>query len=78
MRKILVFTLILAFAVQSCTRVPITNRKQLNLLPESELIAMAKVNYEEFLSTAQVLPDTDPRAIRVKRVGDNLVAAVEK
>jgi predicted Zn-dependent protease len=33
----------------SCNEVPLTNRKQMNLLPEKELIAMSLTSYNEFL-----------------------------
>ncbi|MFN3916851.1 MAG: M48 family metallopeptidase [Flavobacteriales bacterium] len=78
MKKYALLFSLVAFTVVSCTRVPITNRKQLNLLPESELIAMAKANYAEFLASANVLPLGDQRAARVKNMGDKLVKSVEK
>jgi predicted Zn-dependent protease len=75
MRAIFLF-LLGSFLISSCTRVPITNRRQLNLLPESELIQMAKTNYAEFLASAHVLPYSDPRAARVKEVGEKIAEAV--
>jgi len=33
----------------ACAKVPITQRKQMNLLPESELISMSLTNYHDFL-----------------------------
>ena len=33
--------LLITFLVVACTKVPITGRRQLNLLPESEVMAMS-------------------------------------
>lgn len=63
--------------IASCSKVPITNRKQTNLLPESTLIEMSKDQYAAFLAEATVLPDSDPRAQRVKRVGEKIKDATE-
>lgn len=72
------FLLIVVLLSECGQRVPITNRRQMNLIPESELIAMAENQYKEFLSTANVLPDSDPRAQQVNRVGLKIKASVEK
>jgi len=70
--------LLLSIMIVSCAKVPITDRRQANLMPESNLIAMAKQQYVAFLKTAKVLPDTDPRSIRVARIGNNIKIATEK
>jgi predicted Zn-dependent protease len=62
----------------SCTRVPITNRRQVNLLAESEMIGMSLQAYSDFLSQSQVLPDTDPRTTMVRNIGNKIKAASEK
>lgn len=61
----------------ACAKVPITNRRQPNLLPESSLIDMSKQQYAAFLAEANVVPDSDPRAQRVKQVGEKIAAATE-
>lgn len=61
----------------ACAKVPISNRRQANLMPESNLIEMAKAQYAEFLAAAKVLPDTDPRSIRVAKIGENIKVATE-
>jgi hypothetical protein len=40
--------------IWACNRVPITGRKQMNLLPESELAAMSLAEYNNFLSQSNV------------------------
>ncbi len=62
----------------SCTKVPITNRRQMNLIAESEMIGMSLTAYQEFLSTSQVLPASDPKTALVHRIGNNIKGAVEK
>ncbi len=72
-----VFIAIILFSF-SCTRVPITGRKQMNLMPESELMTMSLTEYNKFLSSHTTLPSSDPNTILVKKVGNNIKAAVEK
>lgn len=67
-----VMTLIVMYA---CTRVPITNRKQLILIGDSEMNAMAFASYKQFLDTSRVMPQGNKNAQMVKRVGDRIAAA---
>lgn len=76
--KIFYYLLLVTVFMYSCTRVPVTNRKQLNLLPEDQLIVMSDSAYKQFLDTNKVLKDNDPRVIRVRRVGDKIKTVVEK
>ena len=64
--------------VTSCSRVPITGRRQVNLLPENMLVGMALTNYQEFLSENPPLPDADPRQQQVRRVGNRIASAVNQ
>lgn len=58
-----------------CSIVPFTGRRQVNLLPESELIAMGFAGYRDFLSENP--PSTDAAAsAMVREVGENIVKAV--
>lgn len=68
--------IIVILTLWSCVKVPITGRKQMKLLPESELITMANAQYAEFLTANQVLNNS--QAAQVKRVGDRIAKAVEK
>jgi len=76
MKKIITY-LFLGVGILSCTKVPITNRRQTNLMKETNLIEMSKQQYSEFLAGAKVLPSTDPRAQRVARVGEKVKNATE-
>lgn len=72
--------LLVAFTtlVTACSKVPITNRRQTHLLPETTLIEMSNDQYDAFLAEATVLPDSDPRAIKVKEVGEKIKDATVK
>lgn len=76
MKKYILFITVTAFAY-SCVRVPVTKRKQLKLMNEQELIAMADTAYTNFLSQNTVLPKSDPRSVRVERVGKNIAKSIE-
>jgi predicted Zn-dependent protease len=76
--KNLIYILVFATTLVACSKVPITNRRQTHLLPESQLIEMSKQQYAAFLAEATVLPDNDPRAQRVQRVGEKIMVATEK
>jgi predicted Zn-dependent protease len=80
MKKTTVVLAILAmigFAI-SCAKVPISGRRQLNLMPETELIGMSFKAYQEFLDTNKVLAATNNDVVMVRRIGNNIKAAVEK
>lgn len=77
MKKLIVLSLILAFAA-ACSTVPITGRKQMNLLPESQLRTQAAASYSEFIGQNQTLPQSDPRVQQVKRVGEKIAAAATR
>ncbi len=74
MKKIFAI-LLLGVILAACARVPITKRKQLKLLPESNLIEMSQTAYMEFLASATVLPQSDARAKRVTKVGNQIKEA---
>jgi len=60
----------------ACTRVPITDRKQVHLLPESQMISMSLVAYSDFLKENDVV-ETGSNYNSVKRVTDKLIPSVE-
>lgn len=78
MRKNILSLVLIGLVVISCKTVPITGRKQLSLLPESEMIAMSDTAYTSFLKENNVLPNSDPRAKQVKDVGLRIADAVER
>lgn len=76
--KSIALILVTSILFIACSKVPITDRRQTHLLPESQLIEMSKTQYTAFLAEANVLPDSDPRAQRVAKVGEKIKIATEK
>lgn len=75
MRKL--FFLFSFFVFFACVeRVPITNRKQVSLISESEMIGMSLTEYGTFLKSHKTLPEDDPRDQIVKRVGNKIKDAI--
>lgn len=68
-------TIVILF--QACSVVPLTGRKQLSLLPESEMISMSLTNYSDFMKENPVVTDKN-KSDMVKEVGSNISAAVIK
>jgi len=75
LRLLLVFGLLLS--LPSCSNVPITGRKQLNLVPDSMMNSMSFQNYREFLSQNKLSNNAEQTQL-VKRVGVRIQQAVEK
>ncbi len=74
--KLLSAILIILF-LHSCSTVPITGRKQLNMIPNSELMAMSFQQYDDFLKE-NPLSNNDKQAFLVKDVGFRIQKSVEK
>lgn len=68
------FVLILS----SCKTVPVTGRKQLNLVPDFMIREMAFSQYDSFVKASAALPVHDARAQMVQRAGTKIQVAVEK
>lgn len=76
MKKIAIVFLI-GFIAYSCSKVPVTGRRQLNMLPESTLMGMSLTSYKQFLSENKVLANGNDQTAMVKRVGQKIATAVE-
>jgi len=61
----------------SCSTVPLTGRRQLSLIPESELIAMSLTSYSDFLKENS-LSTNRANTTLVQDVGKNISTAVVK
>ncbi len=76
MKKILSFILI-ASMLAACSTNRVTGRKQLSLVPESELQTMASQQYDAFLSENKVVnPSSSQDAAMVHKVGRDIAAAI--
>ena len=76
MKKNILMVSVFTMLMLSCSKVPITKRSQLNLLPESQMIAMSLTNYHEFLQKNPPEAASDPDQQLVTRVGQKVSAAV--
>ncbi len=63
--------------IGSCNTVPLTGRRQLNLLPGSQMLSLSNDQYGEVLSQSQVIKGTKD-AQMVQAVGARIKDAVEK
>lgn len=73
--KILVALTAISLLCQECSIVPLTGRKQLNLLPESEMISMSLISYTDFMKVNPLSVDRI-NSDMVKEVGSNISASV--
>lgn len=63
--------------VTSCKTVPVTGRKQINLVPDAMITAMALTEYDSVVKNSATLTQHDVRAQMVTRVGTRIQQAVE-
>ena len=60
-----------------CATVPVTGRKSLNILPDSELLSMSLQQYDDVLKKSKL--SNDPVKIQmVRRVGERIASATEQ
>ena len=77
LKKLITPALFLSIFIYSCSTVPITGRKQLHLIPSSEMLALSDQQYDEFLHEHKISNDKRNTEM-VKRVGTNIQHAVTK
>ena len=76
MKRVLSVMIVL-FIVHSCSTVPITGRKRINLVPDSQVLPMAFAQYEGFLSENKLSTNVT-QTNQVKAVGARISNAVDK
>jgi len=77
-RNILVVALFsVGVLLQSCSTVPLIGRKQVSLLPESNMVEMSLTSYSQFLKENKLSTNKEQTDV-VKRVGAKMSVAVEK
>lgn len=67
---------VIMIVTSSCTTVPLTGRRQLSLIPESEMISLGLTQYGQFLKENKVSTD-QAKTAQVRRVGQKIAKAVE-
>ena len=74
LRKI--FLVCFLYVAVSCSTVPVTGRRQLDLVPDSQMLSMSFAEYNTFLQQNRLSSDASATAM-VKRVGQRIQQAVE-
>ena len=74
--KTLIALTTISLLCQNCSIVPFTGRKQLSIVPESEMIAMGIASYQEFLKTNPPSRDNNNANIVVE-VGTKISNAID-
>ncbi len=79
-RRLIVFFIfffaIVSFIIISCSTVPLTGRKQLNIIPSSTMLSMSFQEYDNFLKNSKLSTNQEQTQM-VKRVGGKIQKAVE-
>jgi predicted Zn-dependent protease len=73
----LVLLIVSSMVIVSCSTVPVTGRRQLNLVPQSQMLSMSFQEYGTFLQQNKVSTNQEQTAL-VKRVGGRIQGAVER
>ena len=77
LREKLMVLAIAAFVLMGCSTVPITGRKQLDLVPNSTMLATSFQEYDKFLEEHKLSTNQEETQM-VKRVGTRIEKAVER
>lgn len=78
MKKLVSISLIAIFTFAAgCNRVPLTGRKQLNLIPASQINLLSADSYQSIVNNSKVVDDTD-HARMVESSGQRIKNAVEE
>ncbi len=77
MWKVLLTIEVACLCLMSCSKVPVTGRRQMNMLPENMLMDMSLTNYSNFLKSHKVVSGSQHAAM-VKKTGSRISVAVER
>jgi len=72
----LIIVVVIGFILSSCSNVPVTGRKQLNLIPASQMMSMSYQQYDDFLKSNNLSTNAQQTQL-VKTVGNKIKTAVE-
>ena len=75
MKKMLILCMV-ALLAASCSTVPLTGRRQMLLVSDSELLTASLIQYDQYMKTAKKSTDKDKTAT-VVRVGKKIAEATE-
>ncbi|MFC2061587.1 M48 family metallopeptidase [Elusimicrobiota bacterium] len=74
---VITFSGLIAVFLAGCATVPLTGRRQMNLIPSSQMSSMGASNYKSFLSQVKLSKDAKKVAM-IKRAGRKTAAATEE
>jgi predicted Zn-dependent protease len=74
--RLVVVAALASVVMSACSSVPITGRRQLSLVPESEMQSMSYQQYDQFLKENKMSTDA-ARTEMVRRIGTRIQHAVE-
>ncbi len=77
MKKIIYFSIVVVLTIIACKTVPITGRKQFNLVPDSQVLPMAFAQYEGFLKENKISTNAS-QTKQIKDIGSRISKAVDK
>lgn len=72
-----ILLLLLIVSVNSCSTVPITERKRVNIVDDQDILPASFAQYDEFLKENKLSTDA-ARANEIKTVGSNIANAVDR
>jgi len=76
-RFVAIILVVLSTVIMDCSTVPITGRRQLSLIPASEIMSTSFTQYDQFLKENKLSTDQQATAT-VRRVGTRIQGAVER
>ena len=68
--------LVFAYFAAGCGTVPLTGRKQLALIPESQIIYLSDTSYSELMANSKLSTDKE-KIDMLNRVGKRIITATE-
>lgn len=74
--KTLFFVVIASVVFTACSSVPVTGRKQLNIIPSSQMMSMSYQQYDDFLKSNKLSTNAQQTQM-IKTVGAKIKTAVE-
>jgi predicted Zn-dependent protease len=77
-KKIILISVIVSSVFISCTKVPVSGRRQMHLLPESMLINMGASSYRQILQQTPPSSASNVNSMMVKNMGQKMSQAVAK
>lgn len=76
-KRLLLLSIFLSVFIISCSKVPVTGRNQLSIIPASQLMSMSFQQYDDFLKENSISQDAKQTAL-IKKVGVKIQNAVEE